>query len=172
MFVVNSLPVAILFCVLTMLGWGSWANTQKLAGKEKWPFELFYWDYAIGVFLFGLVFAHTFGSFGTAGSDRDGEPARGGRRLRVAGADQRRDFQPLEHSAGGRHRRGRDVGRVSGRRRAGAGHRDGRELSGDAEGRSRAAVRGRRADRLRDGDVGAWRTAGCRAPGARIASGA
>jgi len=50
-----------------MLGWGSWANTQKLAGKEKWPFELFYWDYAIGVFLFSLIFAHTLGSFGSAG---------------------------------------------------------------------------------------------------------
>jgi glucose uptake protein len=67
MFVVNSLSVAILFCVLTMLGWGSWANTQKLAGKERWPFELFYWDYAIGVFLFSVVFAHTFGSFGSSG---------------------------------------------------------------------------------------------------------
>ena len=67
MFVVNSLPVAILFCVITMLGWGSWANTQKLAGKEKWPFELFYWDYAIGVFLCGVVLAHTLGTFGTAG---------------------------------------------------------------------------------------------------------
>jgi glucose uptake protein len=67
MFVVNSLPVAILFCILTMLGWGSWANTQKLAGKERWPFELFYWDYAIGVLLFSLIFAHTFGSFGSAG---------------------------------------------------------------------------------------------------------
>ena len=39
MFVVNSLHVAIVFCVITMLGWGSWANTQKLAGKEKWPFQ-------------------------------------------------------------------------------------------------------------------------------------
>src|SRR5450756_390057 len=68
MFVVNSLPVAIIFCVITMLGWGSWANTQKLAGKEKWPFELFYWDYAIGVFLFSLVLAHTLGSFGLAGA--------------------------------------------------------------------------------------------------------
>src|SRR5947207_5007220 len=67
MFVVNSLTVAILFCIVTMLGWGSWANTQKLAGKEKWPFELFYWDYAIGVFLFGLIFAHTFGSLGSSG---------------------------------------------------------------------------------------------------------
>ncbi len=68
MFVVNSLPVAILFCVVTMLGWGSWANTQKLAGKEKWPFELFYWDYAIGVFLFSIVLAATLGSAGTAGT--------------------------------------------------------------------------------------------------------
>jgi len=67
MFTVDTLPVAILFCVLTMLGWGSWANTQKLAGKEKWPFELFYWDYAIGVFLFSVVFAHTLGSTGSAG---------------------------------------------------------------------------------------------------------
>jgi glucose uptake protein len=68
MFVVNSLAVAILFCVITMLGWGSWANTQKLAGKEKWPFQLFYWDYALGVCLFGLVFAHTLGNFGIAGA--------------------------------------------------------------------------------------------------------
>ncbi|HLK62435.1 MAG TPA: hypothetical protein VKU19_03290 [Bryobacteraceae bacterium] len=67
MFVVNSLPIAILFCVITMLGWGSWANTQKLAGKEKWPFELFYWDYAIGVFTFGMILAHTLGSYGPAG---------------------------------------------------------------------------------------------------------
>ena len=67
MFLVHSLPVAILFCVLTMVGWGSWANTQKLAGKEKWPFELFYWDYAIGVLLFGAIFAATLGTLGSAG---------------------------------------------------------------------------------------------------------
>src|ERR1017187_3229043 len=79
MFAVQSLPVAIVFCVITMLGWGSWANAQKLAGKEKWPFELFYWDYAIGVFLFSLIFAHTLGSFGSAGmSARDNLHAAGG----------------------------------------------------------------------------------------------
>ena len=50
-----------------MLGWGSWANTQKLAGKDKWPFELFYWDYAIGVFVFSLLFALTLGSAGASG---------------------------------------------------------------------------------------------------------
>ena len=63
-----TLPIAIFFCVITMLGWGSWANTQKLAGKEKWPFELFYWDYAIGVFLFSLMFATLGGSFAIVGA--------------------------------------------------------------------------------------------------------
>ncbi len=67
MFVVESLGLAIFLCIITMLGWGSWANTQKLAGKEDWPFELYYWDYAIGVFLTGILFAVTLGSFGEAG---------------------------------------------------------------------------------------------------------
>jgi len=71
MFVLHSLPIAIFFCFITMLGWGSWANTQKLSGKDHWRFELYYWDYAVGVFLFGLIFSHTFGSMGTAG-----QPAR------------------------------------------------------------------------------------------------
>src|ERR1700760_4505557 len=68
MFAVQSLPVAIAFCVVTMLGWGSWANTQKLAGKERWPFELYYWDYAIGVALLGIVFCFTLGNIGSAGA--------------------------------------------------------------------------------------------------------
>ncbi len=67
MFVVESLGLAIFLCIITMMGWGSWANTQKLAGKEDWPFELYYWDYAIGVFLTGIVFALTLGSFGNVG---------------------------------------------------------------------------------------------------------
>jgi glucose uptake protein len=67
MFIVRSLPVAIVFCFVTMLGWGSWANTQKLSGKDKWRFELYYWDYAIGVLLFAFFFAYTFGSIGSAG---------------------------------------------------------------------------------------------------------
>lgn len=67
MFTLSSLGTAVFFCVITMLGWGSWANTQKLAGKTKWPFELFYWDYAIGVFLFSVVFMFTLGDTGGAG---------------------------------------------------------------------------------------------------------
>lgn len=66
MTVVESYAVAVIMCVITMLCWGSWANTQKLASKE-WRFELFYWDYAIGVLLFALALAFTLGSTGTAG---------------------------------------------------------------------------------------------------------
>ena len=52
--------------LITMLCWGSWANTQKLASKE-WRFQLFYWDYAIGVFLLALLLAFTMGSSGAGG---------------------------------------------------------------------------------------------------------
>ncbi len=66
MFVLESYPLAVAFCVVTMLCWGSWANTQKLAGR-RWPFELYYWDYVFGVLLMALIFAFSLGSFGTAG---------------------------------------------------------------------------------------------------------
>jgi len=64
--VVQSYAVAIIMCFVTMLCWGSWANTQKLASKE-WSFQLFYWDYAIGVLLLALVLAFTMGSIGSDG---------------------------------------------------------------------------------------------------------
>ncbi len=67
MFVVHNLGLAIAFCGVTMLGWGSWANTQKMAGKDRWPFQLYYWDYAVGVFVLGVIFLFTFGSFGASG---------------------------------------------------------------------------------------------------------
>src|ERR1700712_3251472 len=66
MFIVHTYPVAVLFCVVTMLCWGSWANTQKLAGKTL-RFELFYWDYVIGILLFSLLSAFTLGSMGIEG---------------------------------------------------------------------------------------------------------
>lgn len=66
MFIIDNYSVAVLFCLVTMLCWGSWANTQKLAGKT-WRFELFYWDYVIGIFLFSLLSAFTLGSFGARG---------------------------------------------------------------------------------------------------------
>jgi glucose uptake protein len=66
MFVLQSYPAAVVFCVITMFCWGSWANTQKLARKD-WRFELFYWDYTIGVVLLTLVLGLTLGSSGAAG---------------------------------------------------------------------------------------------------------
>jgi glucose uptake protein len=66
MFIVNNYALAIIFCVITMLCWGSWGNTQKLAGKT-WRYELFYWDYVVGVLLLSLISAFTLGSHGAAG---------------------------------------------------------------------------------------------------------
>ena len=66
MFVLDNRAMAVVFCVVTMLCWGSWANTQKLAGK-RWPFELFYWDYVFGVLLMALIFAFSMGSVGDGG---------------------------------------------------------------------------------------------------------
>ncbi len=66
MFIVNSYSLAIVFCFITMLCWGSWGNTQKLAGKT-WRYELFYWDYVTGVLALSLIFAFTLGSMGDAG---------------------------------------------------------------------------------------------------------
>lgn len=66
MFVVQNYALAVFFCIVTMLCWGSWANTQKLAGKT-WRFELFYWDYVIGVLLAAFLFALTMGNFGAEG---------------------------------------------------------------------------------------------------------
>ncbi|HKL31976.1 MAG TPA: GRP family sugar transporter [Tangfeifania sp.] len=66
MVVVHSYGVAVFLAFITMLCWGSWANTQKLAQKH-WPFQLYYWDYAIGVLLLALVLAFTAGSTGTEG---------------------------------------------------------------------------------------------------------
>jgi glucose uptake protein len=66
MFIVQNYLLAVVFCIITMLCWGSWANTQKLAGKT-WRFELFYWDYVMGILLFSLLSALTLGSIGGQG---------------------------------------------------------------------------------------------------------
>ena len=66
MFVVDSYVAAVVLCFVTMLCWGSWGNTQKLAAKS-WRYELFYWDYVIGMVLFALLIAFTMGSFGSEG---------------------------------------------------------------------------------------------------------
>jgi glucose uptake protein len=66
MFIPQSYSLAVILCIITMLCWGSWGNTQKLAGKS-WRFELFYWDYVIGILLFSLILGFTLGSTGESG---------------------------------------------------------------------------------------------------------
>jgi glucose uptake protein len=66
MFIPQSYSLAVILCIVTMLCWGSWGNTQKLAGKS-WRFELFYWDYVIGILLFSLLLGFTLGSTGENG---------------------------------------------------------------------------------------------------------
>lgn len=66
MFIPASYALAVFLCVITMLCWGSWANTQKLA-TGRWAFPLFYWDYTIGIVLLSLLFGLTLGSMGEAG---------------------------------------------------------------------------------------------------------
>jgi glucose uptake protein len=66
MFIVENYGLAILLCVVTMLCWGSWANTTKLTSRG-WRFELFYWDYGFGILITTLLFAITIGSYGSEG---------------------------------------------------------------------------------------------------------
>ena len=66
MFIIETYTTAVCLCVITMLCWGSWANTQKLT-TSTWRFELFYWDYALGILAASLVLAFTLGSTGRAG---------------------------------------------------------------------------------------------------------
>jgi glucose uptake protein len=66
MFLVENYGFAIFLCFITMLCWGSWANTTKLTTKE-WRFELLYWDYGFGILITTLLLAFSLGSFGAEG---------------------------------------------------------------------------------------------------------
>ncbi len=66
MYIIESYSLAVVFTIVTMLCWGSWGNTQKLAAKT-WRYELFYWDYVIGVVLLALIVGLTLGSTGDQG---------------------------------------------------------------------------------------------------------
>ena len=60
MFVPHTFALALLMMITSAVCWGSWANTYK--GVKGYRFELFYWDYAIGIYLISLVLAFTMGS--------------------------------------------------------------------------------------------------------------
>ena len=65
MFQPETYAVALLLMLLTMLCWGSWANTMKLCPGYR--FQLFYWDYVIGLALGALLWGTTLGSLGATG---------------------------------------------------------------------------------------------------------
>jgi len=54
---------ALFFMICSMLCWGSWANTTKLA--SRYPFQIFYWDYCLGMLLMSLFWGFTLGSMGS-----------------------------------------------------------------------------------------------------------
>jgi glucose uptake protein len=60
MFVPHTFGTALLMILTCAICWGSWANTFK--GVRNYRFELFYWDYAVGIFLIAVVLAFTMGS--------------------------------------------------------------------------------------------------------------
>jgi len=65
MYTPHSLEIALLMMITSAVCWGSWANTFK--GVKNYRFELFYWDYALGIFLISLILAFTMGN--TSASD-------------------------------------------------------------------------------------------------------
>jgi len=66
MVLIQNYALAVFLCAVAMICWGSWQNTQNLIGKT-WRFEHYYWDFSIGILLFALIMAFTFGSIGTEG---------------------------------------------------------------------------------------------------------
>src|SRR5580704_4340877 len=62
----DTYPAALCLMILTMLCWGSWANTLKLCPGYR--FQLFYWDYAIGMAVGAIFWGLTAGSMGHAGT--------------------------------------------------------------------------------------------------------
>jgi glucose uptake protein len=65
MYLPGDFSAALLLTILSAVFWGSWANTYK--GTKHYSFELFYWDYILGVVLCTFVFAFTLGSHGNTG---------------------------------------------------------------------------------------------------------
>ena len=66
MFIISDYPLAVIVSFLTMLCWGSWANTQKLITQSV-PTTIFYRDYTYGILLLSLLLAFTLGSLGEQG---------------------------------------------------------------------------------------------------------
>src|ERR1700749_1091663 len=60
MFVPTTFAVALFMTIMSTICWGSFANTFK--GTKNYRFELYYWDYGLGIFLMSLLLALTMGT--------------------------------------------------------------------------------------------------------------
>jgi glucose uptake protein len=67
MFVPQTFSTALVMVIISAICWGSWANTFK--GTRGYRFELFYWDYILGVIGMALILAFTLGSRFSNGPD-------------------------------------------------------------------------------------------------------
>jgi glucose uptake protein len=65
LFLPESYVIALTLMIVSMLCWGSWANTMKICAGYR--FQLFYWDYVVGLVAGSLLWGLTFGSLGSAG---------------------------------------------------------------------------------------------------------
>jgi len=61
MFLPGTYTAALLLMIVGMFFWGAWPNTYKLT--KAWRFELFYWDYACGIFLTSIIVGLSLGTF-------------------------------------------------------------------------------------------------------------
>jgi glucose uptake protein len=66
MFTISDYSTAVWVLIFVMLCWGSWPNTQRFT-TPGWRFELYYWDYIIGLVVSAILIALTFGSMGSSG---------------------------------------------------------------------------------------------------------
>lgn len=67
--------ISLSFMIASMFCWGSWANTVKLCPGYR--FQLFYWDYVVGLILGALLWGFTLGSAGPGGRTFIGDLAAG-----------------------------------------------------------------------------------------------
>lgn len=61
----TSYAAALALMLVSMIAWGSWDNTQKLA---RWRFELFYWDYTWGIVVAAVVLGLALGNLHSLGA--------------------------------------------------------------------------------------------------------
>ena len=65
MFQPQNYAIALSLMFLSMICWGSWANTIKACPGYR--FQLFYWDYVLGLIVAAVLWGITLGSNGTSG---------------------------------------------------------------------------------------------------------